>query len=136
MIRTIGPERLEIRKVTARGRRVYSGESKARLVAASLRPGVSVARLALDHGLNANLLRRWIKIHLAGRSPSGGGMPVPANGSGAFVRLEARDPQYAVRDAEPTSARLSAEMPNGVRLALEGQNLQMLATMIDALGRL
>ena len=35
--------------------------SKARLVDACLAPGASVARLALDHGVNANLLRKWVK---------------------------------------------------------------------------
>ncbi|WP_395832423.1 transposase, partial [Elstera sp.] len=35
--------------------------SKARLVAACLEAGVSVSRLALEHGVNANLLRKWIK---------------------------------------------------------------------------
>ena len=25
-----------------------------------MRPGVSIARIALEHGLNANLLRRWV----------------------------------------------------------------------------
>ena len=42
------------------GRTCYDPEAKRELVAACLRPGVSVARLALDHGINANLLRKWI----------------------------------------------------------------------------
>src|SRR5260221_12645030 len=43
------------------GRCVYSAQAKAALVEACLRPGVSVARLALTHGVNANLLRKWIR---------------------------------------------------------------------------
>lgn len=42
------------------GRSVYSKDGKRELVEACLRPGVSVARLALQHGVNANLLRKWI----------------------------------------------------------------------------
>ena len=43
-----------------RKRRQYSPEFKAQLVAESQIPSASVARIALDNDLNANLLRRWI----------------------------------------------------------------------------
>lgn len=49
----------------ANGRCVYSRAGKRALVEAALRPGVSVARLAMTHGVNANLLRKWIRIHQA-----------------------------------------------------------------------
>ncbi|WP_408187108.1 MULTISPECIES: transposase [Paraburkholderia] len=39
----------------------YSAEFKAQLVAACRRPGVSLTAIALDHRLNANLRRRWVK---------------------------------------------------------------------------
>jgi len=42
-------------------RRAYSTAIKAEKVVASQQPGVSVAGLALAHGLNTNLLRRWIR---------------------------------------------------------------------------
>lgn len=42
------------------GRHVYRKEGKAALVAACSAPGASVAALALAHGVNANLLRKWI----------------------------------------------------------------------------
>jgi transposase-like protein len=43
------------------GRRVYSVQAKRALVEACRRPGISVGRMALIHGLNANLLRKWIR---------------------------------------------------------------------------
>ncbi len=43
-----------------RKRRQYTPEFKAQLVAESKNPKASVARIALDNDLNANLLRRWI----------------------------------------------------------------------------
>jgi transposase len=43
-----------------RRRRRYSEQRKAEVVAACQATGVSVAAVALEHGLNANLLRRWI----------------------------------------------------------------------------
>ena len=42
------------------GRCVYSREGKRALVQLSLRRGASVARIAQHHGVNANLLRKWI----------------------------------------------------------------------------
>jgi len=44
-----------------RHRRRHSPEFKARVIAACQEPGVSVARVALEHGLNANMLRQWVK---------------------------------------------------------------------------
>jgi transposase len=44
----------------ADGRHVYRKEGKAALVAACSAPGASVAAIALAHGVNANLLRKWI----------------------------------------------------------------------------
>lgn len=49
-----------------RGRRRHSVEFKQRVVQACRQPGVSVAAVALSHGLNANLLRRWVVQHSAG----------------------------------------------------------------------
>ena len=45
------------------GRRTYSKAAKQALVQICLRPGVSVAGTALAHGINANLLRRWMTRH-------------------------------------------------------------------------
>jgi transposase len=47
-------------KTGAYGRRTYSAQAKRILVQLCKAPGVSVAGLALAHGINANLLRRWI----------------------------------------------------------------------------
>ena len=43
-----------------RTRRRFSPEFKTSIIAQCLQPGVSVARIALDNDLNANLVRRWI----------------------------------------------------------------------------
>jgi transposase len=43
-----------------RRRRRHSAEFKAKVVEECRRPGVSMAAVALAHGLNANLLRRWV----------------------------------------------------------------------------
>jgi transposase len=43
-------------------RRRYSKAFMARIVTICQQPSASVSRIALDHGLNANLVRRWIKL--------------------------------------------------------------------------
>ena len=53
-----------------RRRRRYSEQFKAEVVGACRATGVSVAAVALEHGLNANLLRRWID-QAEGRVPRG-----------------------------------------------------------------
>ena len=42
------------------GRHVYRKQGKAAPGAACSEPGASVAALALAHGVNANLLHKWI----------------------------------------------------------------------------
>jgi transposase len=44
------------------GRCIYDRKAKRELVRRCLQPGVSVAGLALMHGINANLLRKWIVL--------------------------------------------------------------------------
>ena len=143
MMMPIGPQGLAITGVTSDGRRRYDPASKDRLVEACLEPGVSVAGLALQHGVNANLLRKWVEKRRQPQSrsgpPSGARLPEPI----AFVRVET-SPELAVPPtggiARPapervSSARLQASMPNGVTLTLEGCDPQLLAVMIGALGR-
>lgn len=51
-----------------RRRRLHSDEFKADAVAACAQPGMSMAAVAMAHGINANLLRRW--VHEAEMRPS------------------------------------------------------------------
>jgi transposase len=55
---------------------VHSAEFKAEAVAACLHRGVSMATVALDRGVNANLLRRWVRE--AEQSGAVGTAPVAA----------------------------------------------------------
>lgn len=48
------------------GRCIYSREGKRTLIEQCLQPGVSVARQALIHEVNANLLRKWIRAYQDG----------------------------------------------------------------------
>jgi transposase-like protein len=43
-----------------RRRRRHSAEFKAAVIRECMRPGVSIAAVALAHSLNANMLRKWV----------------------------------------------------------------------------
>src|SRR5260363_155769 len=52
---------LPIIRVKRDGSRIFDPQAKSRLVEACLQPGVPIASLALSHGVNANLLHKWIR---------------------------------------------------------------------------
>ena len=51
-------------QVGRRRRREHSAQFKRELVQASQQPGASVSAIALEHGLNANLLFAWRRMQL------------------------------------------------------------------------
>jgi transposase len=113
------------------GRSCYDKEAKRDLIEACLQPGVSIARMALQHGLNANLLRTWITRHRRQRELTVGRpaveMVAPAVGS-AFV------PVVATRVAVPSSAvRLGAQLPNGIKLDLSAAGPDDVALLLRLL---
>lgn len=54
-------------------RRRHSAELKTKVLVACNEPGASIAAVALSHGLNANLVRKW----LVGRGLKRAGIPAP-----------------------------------------------------------
>ena len=55
------------RSSAPRTRRVYSAQFKAELIAACQQPGASIAATAREHGINANVLHRWLREHRLGQ---------------------------------------------------------------------
>ncbi|MGP3505295.1 transposase [Paracidovorax citrulli] len=47
-------------------RRRYSMATKAQVVAECAEPGASVAKIAMAHGINANVVHRWRKLARGG----------------------------------------------------------------------
>lgn len=54
-----------------RRRRRHSEQFKAAVIAERMRPGVSIAAVAMTHSLNANMLRKWVidAEQIAGPAP-------------------------------------------------------------------
>src|SRR5215471_11390939 len=90
MITPDEPFKLETLGVLQNGRRRYDPASKQRLVEACLQPGVSLAGLALRHGVNANLLRKWVAKR---QLQNGNGQPkARAAIAPAFIPVRALSP--------------------------------------------
>jgi len=113
------------------GRSCYDQEAKRELIEACLRPGVSVARVALQHGINANLLRTWITRYrrqrelVVGRPAAE--MAAPAIAS-AFVPV--------VRSGVPARSselRFGAQFPNGIKLDLSAAGPDEVALLLRLL---
>ena len=45
-------------------RRFYSPELKLQVVGACAQPGPSITGLTMQHGINANIVHRWLREHI------------------------------------------------------------------------
>jgi transposase len=126
--------KLQVRLIGRDGRRRYDPASRDQLVAACLEPGVSVSRLALEHGVNANLVRKWMK-------KAREGCPLPSVSAFVPVRIapdmhsSAGDPLTTTEPSGKRShvSKVSALLPNGVSLSVECNDVDGLAAIIGAL---
>lgn len=94
---------------TRRGHRTYTAQFKAELVAACQSPGVSIAAIAGQHGMNANVLHRWLReferdgLHRL----SSGGVVIPQSRPAplaAFVPIQL--PQPVPQPAEDLQVKI------------------------------
>lgn len=90
--------------MSTRQRRHWSDDDKRQIVIAAQAPGVSVSEVARSHGVNANLLFKWLKEpRLAEASDDKGFIP---------VEVRARGEEPPVIDQEvPTVPRASLPRP-------------------------
>jgi transposase len=119
------------------GRSIYDDKAKHELILACGEPGASMARIARECGVNANLLAGWVRQHertlTEGRPPGGEIVETPAPAS-AFVPVCIESAGQNVADAPVVS--LQARLPNGVVLDLQGCELDQACSVIEALGKL
>lgn len=98
-----------------RKRRSYPKDLKAQIVAECGQPGASIAGEALSHGVNGNLVHKWIRLASRARAPTSGFVPVvtaaqPMLGRHIEIRLS-RGPvqatvQWPVNESEACVAWL------------------------------
>jgi len=106
-------ERLVVKR-NANGRCTYDEEAKRELVEACLQSGASIAKIARDHGVNANLLHTWISLD---RKARGGAMvatsPLRQEAlAAAFVPVVAKTPESS------RELRLDITLDNGIQADL------------------
>jgi transposase len=86
----------------------------------TLEAGSSVARVAMKHGVNANQVFKWRRLHEAGRLEPRGTREV------RLLPVRLAEEQEAPRAEEPfaapvaRSASMQIELPGSVRIRLEG----------------
>ncbi|ONJ29033.1 transposase [Burkholderia cenocepacia] len=131
------------------GRRKYDEDAKRELIQACLKPVVSIARTAMEHDVNPNLVRTWISKYqreqAAGEIVSSVTEPsrearveLPA----ASVHEESAFMQVVTSAVAPTPTKLAAafslnvHLPNGVSLELGPANFDELTAVVQMLGRL
>ena len=89
-------------------RRRYSAVMKAQVVAACDEPGASVAKVAMAHGINANVVHRWRQLAREGKAA-----PTKA---GEFIALPLMAPA------------IDAPMPADIRVELRRGPVTMTVT--------
>lgn len=119
-----------ITSTNARGHyRQHSLEFKRALVALSLEPGVSVARIAREHGVNANQVFSWRRLYQQGRL----GVPALIRDDGLLpvvLAPTAPAPGNSTADAD-ADGTIMLELGE-VRVRIEGQpNAAALAQVLD-----
>ncbi len=116
-----------------RTRRHFSDAFKRALIEQSLQPGMSVARVALEHGINPNQLHIWRRARL------GDG----ARGVGSEQRLvpvvldEAVDDHHQVSQApwadDPKACRIEIRLGSAVVWVHQADAQRLLPSLIEAL---
>ena len=143
-------------------RRTWSLEERQRIVAEALAPGAFVAAVARRHGLNANLIFKWIRRSREGwldrrRAPpkeTAAARMSPELTAQSFVPVELLElspaparsslPAAKIVAAPVRAARKSARrgamevsLPNGARLSLDADvDTEALRRVLSALGEL
>jgi transposase len=95
-----------------RGWRRHSQEFKARVIEMARQPDVSVAAVALANGLNANMLRRWVR---EADVPSASGRGAPVSAVPTFVQLPmaAMQPGNAPTPSTDAPSNIVVEIQRG-----------------------
>jgi transposase-like protein len=101
------------RYAARRTKRTYSADTKAELLAACNAPGASIAAVASAHGMNANVLHRWLKESSQPRLPIGSGtgatpMDMAGQSVPSFIALP-----LLTKPAEPVEREIKVEVRKG-----------------------
>ena len=128
------------------GRCRYDPLVKQELIRQCMKPGVSVARMAMQHGINANLLRTWITKAQRAIAKQMVGPEVSAPVAQAFVPVKLEPTPtpnlpsiklHSPAGKTPTTlVRMQVRLPNGVSIDLGQAPVQELGDVMHMLSAL
>lgn len=95
-----------MRSIDKPGRRWHSKAFKDEAVAACREPGVSLASVALERQVNANLLRRWVKGAEAKDAMARIVEAAPAPAAPTFVPMKMASPKDGAAKEGPIRVRI------------------------------
>jgi transposase len=135
-------------------RRAWGLEERQRIVAEALAPGASVAAVARRHGLNANLIFKWVRRSREGWLDRRRAPPKETAAAQTFVPVELLELKPALAPSSAPVAKIAAtpvraarksvrrgamevSLPNGARLSLDPDvDAEALRRVLSALGDL
>lgn len=132
------------------GRCRYDPQVKQELIRQCMMPGVSVARMAMQHGINANLLRTWITKSQSSKAitvqraacetaarDAQAFIPVQveAGASNAAVAMPAKACGAASK-SPAVSMRIQVQLPNGISVDLGQARMEELSGVMQMLSQL
>jgi len=121
-------------------RRRRSVAERRRVVEQTLAPGASVARVARDHGVNANQVFHWRRLYqrglLGGKvQPTGELLPVKVSESAETTAMVARGSGVATAISPKAASTIQIELAKG-RVRIEGRaDVEMLRVVLEYLAR-
>ena len=127
-------------RVNRTGRRTFTLEYKLAVVKQCSEPGVSVAGLALEHRINANLLRRWIVRHQREQAEASGRsaatmLPVTIESTPSPHAPSSTESGQSKRRARPSAPTIEIEF-YGARIHVRGAvDTELLRRVLDVLAR-
>jgi len=132
------------------GRCRYDPQVKQELIRQCMMPGVSVARMAMQNGINANLLRTWITKAQSSNLPAvqqavsetamqdaQAFIPVrvQASASGTAVGMPTKACGAASK-SPAVSMRIQVQLPNGIAVDLGQARMEELSGVMQMLSHL
>ena len=128
-------------RINRTGRRTYTLDYKRDVVRQCSAPGVSVAAVAMQNGINANLVRRWIvrqqrELVAASAKPPPAMLPVAIDTTATALVLEAGiGGNASSKPKRATAATIEIEL-YGARIHLRGDvDTDALRSVLDVLAQ-
>ena len=109
-------------RVNRTGRRTFTLQYKLEVVRQCIKPGVSVAGIALAHRINANRVRRWIVRH---RRALDATAKAPARMLPVTIEAETSVPEAQVADSANASMKRTQAAEATIEIELYGARIHL-----------